>query len=82
MAGQTYRSDRLYPTSIVRGYASAEAAAESLVPYPVNAQVSAWMNPAHPEQAFLIAEAGQGPLVFIVLGLLLPPVAWFVGAYV
>ena len=82
VAGQTYRSERLYPSIIARGYASAEAAAEELAPFPLHAQVRAWVNPAHPDQAFLIAEASQGPLVFVILGLLLPPVAWFVGAYV
>ena len=31
---------------------------------------------------YLIAEAGGGPLVFIIIGILLPPVAWFVGKWV
>ncbi len=81
VAGRTWRSERLYPSVIVRSYATAAAAAEELAPFPVNAQVRAWVNPAYPEQAFLIAEAGQAPLVFVVLGLLLPPLAWFVGGY-
>ena len=81
VGGRTYRSERLYPSVIGRGYASVEAAQAELAPYPVDAQVQAWVNPAHPEQGFLRAEAGQGPLVFLVLGVVLPPLAWVVGGY-
>lgn len=80
--GQQYESDLMYPTIIVTSYASRETAAEALVPFPVNARVRAYVNPAHPTQAFLIADAGKGPIVFIILGLVLPPLAWFVGKYV
>lgn len=47
-----------------------------------DARVRAYVNPSHLQQAFLIASAGSGPIVFIILGLLLPPIAWFVGKYV
>ena len=80
--GTEYESDRLYPNIIVHGYASAESAAEALTPFPLHATVRAYVDPSHPEQAFLIRESGKGPVVFIVVGLVLPPLAWFIGAYV
>lgn len=80
--GTEYESDRLYPNIIARGYASTESAAEALAPFPLHATVRAYVDPSHPEQAFLIREHGNGLLVFIVLGVVLPPLAWFVGAYV
>lgn len=82
VSGQEYESDRIYPTIIGRGYASTSDAAEVLAPFPVNAKVRAFVDPSHPEHAFLIADASNGPIVFIVLGLLLPPLAWFVGKYI
>ena len=82
MAGTTYESDLLYPTKIVRGYASKSAAAEELSAFPVNASVRAYVDPAHPERAFLIAEKTSGPIVFIIIGLLLPPLAWWVGKHI
>lgn len=80
--GTQYESDRLYPNIIVTSYASTERAAEALAPFALHATVRAYVDPAHPEQAFLIRESGKGPLVFVVLGLLLPPLAWVVGKYV
>ena len=80
--GVRYESDLLRPNIIVQGHASADAAREELKPYPVGAKVLAFVDPEHPDQAFLRMEEGAGPIVFIVLGLLLPPLAWFVGAYV
>ncbi|MEQ1690583.1 MAG: DUF3592 domain-containing protein [Gemmatimonas sp.] len=82
VGGQQYESDLLYPTIIVQSYASRENAAEALAPFPVHAKVRAYVDPSHPGQAFLIADAGKGPIVFIIIGLLLPPLAWFVGKYV
>jgi hypothetical protein len=80
--GQTYESELLYPNIIVVGYASRESAAEALAAYPVNAKVRAFVDPSLPDQAYLIAEAGAGPVVFIIIGIFLPPVAWFVGKWV
>jgi hypothetical protein len=82
VSGTTYESTRLYPTIIGRSYTSASDAANELAPFPLNAKVRAWVNPAHPDQAFLVAENGNGPIVFLILGLLLPPIGWFVGKYV
>lgn len=82
VAGQPYESSRFYPNIIERSYASESAAAEQLAPFPVHAKVRAYVDPAHPEQAFLIAEKGNGPMVFLVLGVLLPPLGWVVGKYV
>ena len=80
--GQTYESDLLHPNIIVVTYASREAAAEALAPFPLEAKVSAFVDPSMPDRAFLIAEAGAGPIVFIIIGILLPPLAWFVGKWV
>jgi Protein of unknown function (DUF3592) len=80
--GQTHESELLYPNIIVVTYASRESAAEALARYPVNANVRAFVDPSLPDQAYLIAEAGAGPVVFMIIGMLLPPVAWFVGKWV
>ncbi|QJR37537.1 DUF3592 domain-containing protein [Gemmatimonas groenlandica] len=82
VAGKAYESDLLYPTIIVRGYASREAVEEVLAPYPVNATVPAYVDPSHPGEAFLIAERSSAPIVFLVLALLVPLVAWFVSKYI
>ena len=80
--GTEYESDLMYPNIIVQTYASRESAADALAPFPVNATVRAYVDPSLPDKAYLIATAGSGPMVFIIVGLLLPPVAWFVGKYV
>ena len=79
---EEYESDLMYPNIIVRTYASRDAAADALTPFPMNAKVRAFVDPSLPEKAYLIASAGGGPAVFIVIGLLLPPIAWLVGGYV
>ena len=80
--GMTYESDLLHPNIIVVTYASRESAAEVLVPFPLDAKVRAFVDPTLPDQAYLIAQAGAGPVVFIIIGIVLPPLAWFVGKYV
>lgn len=80
--GQTYESELLYPNIIAVTYASRESAAAALAPYPLDAKVPAFVDPSLPDQAYLIAEAGSGPMVFIIIGIVLPPIAWFVGAWV
>lgn len=71
----------MYPNIIVRGLAPRDAAAEALVPYPVGARVRAFVDRGTPSKAFLIAEAGKGPIVLIVIGVLLPPLAWRAGQW-
>ena len=73
IADRTYESDLLYPTIIVRTYASRDAAAAELVPFPAQAHVRAFVDPALPDNAFLVASPSSAPVVFIVIGLLLPP---------
>jgi hypothetical protein len=82
VSGMEHESERLYPTIIERAYASESAAREVLAPFPLNAKVRAYVNESHPDQAFLILESSKGPVVFLVLGVILPPVGWFVGQYV
>jgi hypothetical protein len=66
----------LQPTIIVQGYASAEGAAKDLAPFPVGAKVLAFVNPQHPDKAYLKQEEFAGPLVFKILVMILPPLAW------
>lgn len=82
VGGTEYESDLIHPNIIVTGYASRESAAEELVPFPLNTTVRAYVDPSQPSRAYLIAEAGKGPIVFIIIGVLLPPLAWFVGKYI
>ncbi len=80
--GREYSSDLLRPNIIVTGSASAESAAEELKPFPVGARVKAYLDPGIPDKAYLLQEKGAGPAVFMVIGILLPPLAWFVGKYI
>lgn len=75
--GTTRESDMLYPNVIVQGYASAEGAAAVLKPFPLDATVTAYVDPAHPDRGFLIRQGGAGPVVFMVVGSLLVVVLWF-----
>lgn len=81
VGGVEYRSDRIYPTIIGRGYATHDGAAELIRPFAVGAKVKAFVDDTRPDRAFLIAEAAAGPMVFMIIGALLPPVAWAVGRY-
>ncbi len=82
VSGEEYESERLHPTIIGRGYASHASAAEVLAPFPVNAKVRAYVDRAHPKDAFLINESSNGPIVFLVIGLFLPPLGWLVAKIV
>ena len=76
LAGMTYVSDMLRPTVIVQGFASRESAAAEIAAFPMGAKVSAWVDPAAPERGFLVKEGFAGPMVFTVLGLVLPVIGW------
>jgi hypothetical protein len=80
--GRAYESDLLYPNSIVVTYASRESAAEALAPYPPGATVRALVDPAVPDRAFLVAQAGAGPAVFMIVGAAVPPLVWWVGQWI
>lgn len=80
--GVDYESDLLRPSEIVYDTASADGAREQIAAFPTGAVVQAYYQPSHPEKAFLNAEASYGPTVFIVLGLLLGPLVWFVGRWI
>ena len=82
VAGREYESERLHPSIIEQSFASEREAAAVLAPFPLQATVRAHVNKAHPDQAFLIAEKSSGPIVFLTLGALLPPLGWIVGKYV
>lgn len=69
-------SELLRPTIIHQGHASRESAQAELDSFPVGARVTAWVDPEHPDRAFLLREASIGPVVFIIIGVVLPPLAW------
>jgi hypothetical protein len=80
--GTEYESDLMRPNIIVHSYASADSVSQELAPFPVDASIPAYVDPENPDKAFLLRESGAGPLVFIIVGLILPPLAWFVGKYI
>jgi hypothetical protein len=81
VAGRPHESDLLYPCEILTS-GSRESAIETLRPFPVGAQVTAFVDERHPDKAFLIPKRSAGPTVFIIIGVFLPPIAWLVGRYV
>lgn len=78
--GRAHENDWLQPTCIVQA-AGEDAAIEVVQRYPVGARVMAWVDPAHPEWGFLERRASIGPRVYLTVGLLLPPLAWWVGVH-
>ena len=79
---QEYESELLRPSAIVRTYASAESAQAELAAFPQGAVVTAYVNPALPEKGFLVREKSGGPVVFLILGFVLPTIALFGGKLV
>lgn len=73
--GQGYESDMLRPTVIGRGYASQSDAQEEIAAFVPGAVVTAFVNPEFPKRGFLIAERSSGPVVFMVVGTVLLPIA-------
>lgn len=82
VGGRTYESDLMYPNSIVVTHASRDAAAEALKPYPRDATVRAMVDPSVPDKAFLVAQAGAGPKVFMIVGAVIPPLVWWLGQWI
>jgi len=80
--GTEYESDLLRPTIIVHSYGSEDSASEELAPFPVGGEVRAYVDAENPDKAYLLQESGAGPVVFIIVGLILPPLAWFVAKYI
>jgi hypothetical protein len=76
----SYRADIRFRYSY--GGQEYDGAAEELKPFPLGARVPAYLNVDHPDKAYLVQEKSAGPMVFMILGVLLPPLAWFVGKYV
>lgn len=80
--GKTYESDMLRPTDIGTGYASHESAAEVLKPYPLGATVDAWVSRYHPDKAFLLNEAGWGPVVLMIVGAVVPVIVLLLARFI
>ncbi|HZW07802.1 MAG TPA: DUF3592 domain-containing protein [Phycisphaerales bacterium] len=74
--GSLFESDTIRPTVIVQGHGSRSSAEAEIAPFPVGATVDAWVDPQLPDRAFLVRGSFAGPMVFTILGLLLPPVGW------
>jgi hypothetical protein len=70
--GKTYESDLLRPTMIQTGHASQQSAADEIAAFPVGAQIEAFYNPLLPDKAFLLNEPSSGPVVFMIVGLVVP----------
>jgi hypothetical protein len=66
--GVRYESDMLYPTVIVRGYASRESAAEEIRAYTPGATVKAFADASFPERGFLRLDSSSNPKWFIAAG--------------
>lgn len=78
--GRSYESDMLHPTIIVHGGpGGGDTATGQLLNKPPGASVLAYVDPAHPDKGFLLPQASIGPAVFVLLGTLLPPLAWVIG---
>jgi hypothetical protein len=77
--GVSYQSDMIYPTTIGSAYGSYDSVLEELKPFPAGARVKAFVSSAAPDKAFLKPVSGSGPVVFMIVGLLLPPIAWLFG---
>lgn len=73
--GHGYESDMLRPTVIVRGYASHEDAHREIAAFIPGSVVRAFVNPDLPARGFLIAERSSGPIVFIIVGVVMLPIA-------
>lgn len=68
--GVRYESDMLYPTVIVRSYASRESAAEDIREYVPGAIVKAYADSSLPQRGFLRLERSSNPTWFIIAGFL------------
>lgn len=75
VAGHSYESQMLRPTVIVRGYTSHEDAQQEIAAFVPGSIVQAFVNPELPSRGFLIAERSSAPVIFIVVGTLLIPIA-------
>jgi len=80
--GAEYRSDMIYPTIIGTAYGSFDAAQEEIRAFPADARVKAFVSDSAPGKAFLKPIAGWGPVVFMIVGVVTPIVAWCVGKLV
>ena len=74
--GIFYESDMLRPNIIGAGFASQADAAAEIATFPLGARVSAFVDEAHPDKAFLVMETGAGPVVFMLVAPLALAAAW------
>ncbi len=68
--GVRYESDMLYPSVIVRSFASRESAAEEIREYVPGSTVKAYADASLPQRGFLRLEWSSNPTWFIIAGVL------------
>lgn len=78
--GRAYEGTMLRPTA--RVYTSEAAASNELTAFPARARVSAFVNPAFPEKAYLLREASREPRVLMGIGAGVLVVGMVVGKFV
>ena len=66
--GVRYESDMLYPTVIVRSFASHESAADDIREYVPGGTVKAYADASLPQRGFLRLERSSSPTWFIIAG--------------
>lgn len=67
--GQTYTSDNMYPPGDTQRELDSMSAAESVTAeYPTGSEVSAYVTPDNPGEAFLKKKRSNGPLLFTGIG--------------
>ncbi|WP_276253055.1 DUF3592 domain-containing protein [Halomontanus rarus] len=66
--GTEYIGDQLFPGDISPSYDTRSEAESALEPYGSGATVTAYVDPAAPDEGFLERQSTQGPLVFVAIG--------------
>jgi len=81
VAGKVYESELLRPTIIGSDFASQAEAAKEIAKFPKDGVVEAYVNPSMPDKAYLVREKSAGPLVFVIVGLAVPPLVWLLARF-
>lgn len=69
--GESHTSSRVYPSTLGRTFDTESAAAEAIADYAVGETVTAYIDPADPDRAFLKrTSTPMGPLLVVGLGTL------------
>lgn len=66
--GTKYKGNKLFPSDISPLYESRPKAESEIAPYEPDTTVTAYVNPAAPNEAFLERQRTQDPLIFMLIG--------------